>query len=41
MEVLLILMNKISTYRGAYNPQEERYSKLSRSKIESYVSLKD
>ena len=33
-------MNKISTYRGAYNPQEERYYKLSRSKIESYVNCK-
>ena len=33
-------MNKISTYRGAYNPQEERYYKLSRSKIELYVNCK-
>ena len=33
-------MSEIKTYRGAYNPEEERYYKLSRSKIESYISCK-
>lgn len=30
----------IKTYRGSYNPDEERYYKISRSKIESYMNCK-
>ena len=34
------IMSEIKTYRGVYKPEEERYYKISRSKIESYVSCK-
>ena len=33
-------MSELKTYRGVYKPEEERYYKISRSKIESYVSCK-